>query len=130
MELVVTHHATQAFKYTVVPLAVGTTVQDPLIRTMILLASIRLETWTKSSFENALAAVALVYHTSSEYIGNVNPILGFSLTAVGQILIIRIRGLTSKSEEDTEQEAKMKNATDRLTVALRACGAECPYICK
>jgi len=103
---------------------------------MILLASIRLDvspTWTKSSVDNALAAVALVNDTSLEHIGNVNPILGFLFTAVGQVLIdelIRIRGLASRSEEDTEQEAKMKNATDRLIVALRACGAECPYICE
>jgi len=138
IELAVMRQATQAFKDTIAPLAVGANIQDPLvtIHMMILLASIRLDvspTWTKNSVENALAAVALVDDTSFEYIGNVNPILGFLLTAVGQVLVdelIRIRGLASKLEEDTEQEAKMKNATDRLTIALRACGAECPYICE
>ena len=131
-------NATQAFQDTIAPLAVGANVQDPLIiiHTMVLLAFIRLDvapTWTKNSVKNALAAVALVDNTSFEYIGNVDPILGFLLTAIGQVLIdelIRIRGLASKSEADTEQGRMMKNAADRLGVVLRACGAESPYICE
>jgi len=131
-------HATQVFKDTIAPLAVGANIQDPLIviHAMVLLAFIRLDVapmWTKHSVENALAAVALVDHTSFEYIGNVDPILGFLLTAIGQVLIdelIRIRGLASKSEADTEQEQVIKNAADRLGVVLRACGAESPYICE
>lgn len=130
--------ATQAFKDTIAPLAARANIQDPLIviHAMVLLTFIRLDvapTWTRSSVENALAVVALVDHTSFEYIGNVNPILGFLLTAIGQVLIdelIRIRGLASKSEADVEQEKKVKNAADRLGVVLRACGAESPYICK
>jgi len=129
-------HATQAFKDTIAPLAVGANIQDPLIiiHAMVLLALIRLDvapTWTESSVKNALAAVALVDDTSFEYIGNVNPILGFLLTAIGQVLIdelIRIRGLASKSKADTEQEKRMRDATDRFAVALRACGTESPYI--
>ena len=129
-------HATQAFKDTIAPLAVGANIQDPLIviHGMVLLALIRLDvapTWTESSVENALAAVALVDDTSFEYIGNVNPILGFLLVAIGQVLIdelIRIRGLLSRSKADIEQEKRMKDATDRLIVVLRACGAESPYI--
>ena len=130
--------ATQAFKDTIAPLPVGANIQEPLIvlHVMILLTSIRLDlapTWSKSSVENALAAVALVDDTSLEYIGNVSPVLGFLLTAIGQVLIdelTRIRGLVSKSEADTEEEKRMKSATDRLAVALKACGAESPYICE
>jgi len=129
-------HATQAFKDTIVPLAVGANIQDPLIviHAVVLLALIRLDvapTWTESSVENALATVALVDDASFEYIGNVNPILGFLLAAIGQVLIdelIRIRGLPRKSKADTDQEKRVKDATDRLTLALRACGAESPYI--
>ena len=129
-------HATQAFKDTIAPLAVGANIQDPLIviHGMVLLALIRLDvapTWTEGSVENALAAVALVDDASFEYIGNVNPILGFLLVAIGQVLIdelIRIRGLLSRSKADIEQEKRMKDATDRLIVVLRACGAESPYI--
>ena len=129
-------HATQAFKSTIAPLAVGANIQDPLIiiHTMVLLALIRLDvapTWTESSVDNALAAVALVDGTSFEYIGNVNPILGFLLTAIGQVMVdelIRIRRLASKSKVDTEEEEKLKDATDRLALTLRACGAESPYI--
>ena len=132
------YHATQEFRDTIAPFAVGANIQDALviIHTMILLASIRLDvapSWTKSSVNDALAVVALVDDASFEYIGHVHPILGFLLTAVGQVFIdelIRIRGLPSKSKEDTEEEAKMKNATDRLAVALKACGADCPYICE
>ena len=130
--------AIQAFKDTIAPLPVGANIQEPLIvlHVMILLTSIRLDmapTWSKSSVENALAAVALVDDTSLEYIGNVSPVLGFLLTAIGQVLIdelTRIRGLVSKSEADTEEEKRMKSATDRLAVALKACGAESPYICE
>lgn len=130
------HHATQAFKDTIAPLTVGANIQDPLIliHAMVLLALIRLDvapTWTESSVENALAAVALVDDASFEYIGNVNPILGFLLAAIGQVLIdelIRIRGLANRSKADTEREKRMRDATDRLTVTLRACGAESPYI--
>lgn len=129
-------HATQAFKDTIAPLAVGANIQDPLIliHAMVLLAIIRLDvapTWTESSVENALAAVALVDDASFEYIGNVNPILGFLLAAIGQVLIdelIRIRGLANRSKADTEREKRMRDATDRLIVTLRACGAESPYI--
>lgn len=135
-KLVAMRHATQAFRDTIAPLAIGANIQDPLIviHVMVLLALIRLDvapTWTESSVENALAAVALVDDTSFEYIGNVNPILGFLLTAIGQVLIdelIRIRGLASKSKVDIEQENRMRDATDRLAVALRACGTESPYI--
>jgi hypothetical protein len=137
-ELVAMRHAIQAFKDTIAPLADGANAQDPLIiiHTIVLLASIRLDvapSWTKNSVENALEAVALVDYASFEYIGHVHPILGFLWTAIGQVLIdelIRIRGLASKSREDTEQEAGMKNAADRLIVALRACGVDCPYICE
>ena len=107
-----------------------------IIHVMILLASIRLDmapSWTRNSVDNALAVVALVDDASFQYIGHVHPILGFLLTAVGQVFIdelARIRGLVSKSGEDIEQERKMKNATDRLAVALQACGADCPYICE
>jgi hypothetical protein len=132
------HHATQAFKDTIAPLAVEANIQDPLIiiHTTILLTSIRLDvapSWTKSSVENGLAVVALVDGASFEYIGHVHPILGCLWTGVGQVLIdelIRIRKLASKSEEDIEQETKVKNATDRLAVALKVCGADCPYICE
>jgi len=131
-------HATQAFKDTIAPLAVGANIQDPLvvIHTMILLASIRLDvapSWTKASVENALAAVALVDDATFSNSGHVYPILGSLLAAVGQVLIdewIRIRGLASKSEEDTEREMKVKNAADRLDGVLGACGADCPYICE
>jgi hypothetical protein len=131
-------HAMQAFKNTIAPLTAGANIQDPLvvIHTMILLASIRLDTsptWSRHSVESALAAVALVDDTSFEYLGHVQPILGFLLTGIGQVLVdelARIRGLASKSQEDAEQEAKMKDATDRLVVVLRACGAESPYICE
>jgi len=120
-------HATQAFEDTIAPLTVGANIQDPLvtIRAIILFASIRLDvspTWTKSSVENALAAAALVEDTSLEYIGNANRILGFLLMAVGPALVdglIKIRGLASKLKGGTKQEAKLKNATDRSTVALR-----------
>jgi len=131
-------HATQAFKDTIAPLAVGANIQDPLvvIHTMILLASIRLDvapSWTKASVENALAAVALVDDATFDNSGDVYPILGSLLAAVGQVLIdelIRLRGLASKSEEDTEREVKVKNAADRLGGVLEACGADCPYICE
>lgn len=130
--------AIQAFKDTIAPLPVGANIQNSLvtIHAIILLASIRLDmapSWTKSSVENALAVVTLVDDTSFENIGHVHPILGFLLTAVGQVFVdelIRIRGLTSKSEEDTEQETEMKNAADRLTAALEACGVNSPYICE
>ena len=136
-KLAAMRYATQAFKDTIAPLGAGANIQDPLIviHTMILLTSIRLDiapSWTRSSVEDALAAVALVDSASFEYIGQVYPILGSLLTAVGQVLVdelTRIRGLASKSKEDDEQEMKMKNATDRLAVVLRACGADCPYIC-
>lgn len=131
-------HATQAFKDTIAPLPAGANIHDSLviIHTMILLASIRLDTsptWSKHSIETALAAVALVDRTSLEYIGHANPILGLLLTAIGQVLVdelARVRGLARNSEDDADQEAKMKNAADRLAVALSACGAESPYICK
>jgi len=131
-------HATQAFKDTIAPLAVGANIQDPLvvIHAIILLASIRLDTapsWTKASVENALAAVALVDDATFGNSGHVYPILGFLLVAIGQVLIdelIRIRGLVSKSEEDAQREMKVKNAADRLDGVLRACGADCPYICE
>ncbi|KAF9649177.1 hypothetical protein BDM02DRAFT_3114105 [Thelephora ganbajun] len=134
-KLAALRQATQAFKDTIAPLTDGANIQDPLIviHVMILLTSIRLDvapTWSKSSVENALAAVALVGDASFDYSGNVDPILGFLLTAIGQVLIdelTRIRGLASKSKEDTEQEVKVKNATDRLAVTLTACGAESPY---
>jgi hypothetical protein len=77
--------------------------------------------------------VALVDNTSFEYTGHVNPILGFLLTAIGQVLVDelhRLRGLVMKSQDDADQEAEMKNAADRLAVALRACGAESSYICE
>ena len=131
-------HATQAFKDTIAPLAVGANIQDPLvvIHTMILLASIRLDvalSWTKASVENALAAVTLVDAATFSNGGHVYPILGFLLVAIGQVLIdelIRIRGLASMSKEDTEREMKIKNAVDRLDGVLRACGANCSYICE
>ena len=137
-ELAAMRHATQAFKDTIAPLAVGANIQDPLItiHMTVLLASIRLDvapSWAKCSVKSALAAVALVDDASLEHIGPVDPILGFLLTAVGQVFIdelIRIRGLTHKSKEDTEQEVKMKNAMDSLVVVLKECGADCPYICK
>lgn len=136
--LAAVRHATQAFKDTIAPLPVGTNIQDQLIviHTTVLLALIRLDvapTWANGSIQNALTAVALVDSTSFEYTGNVNPILGFLLTAIGQVLIdelIRIRRLANKSEEDKEQEKKTKDAVDRLAIALRACGAESPYICE
>lgn len=129
----------QAFKDTITPLTSGANIQDPLvvIHTTILLASIRLDvsstTWNKHSIESALAAVTLVDDTSFEYIGHVNPILGFLLTAIGQVLVdelTRLGRLANKSEEDAEREATTKDAADRLAVALRACGAESPYICE
>lgn len=131
-------NAIQAFKDTITPLAIGANIQDPLvvIHATILLASIRLDvspTWGKHSVESALAAVALVNDTSFEYIGHVDPILGFLLTAIGQVLVdelIRLGGLANKSREDAEREAKIKDAADRLAIVLRACGAESPYICE
>jgi len=131
-------HATRAFKDTIAPLAVGANIRDPLvvIHAMILLTAIRLDvapTWTKYSVKNAFEAVALVDNASFEYIGHVHPILGFLLTAVGQVFIdelTRIRGSENRSTEDAEQEGKMKSAMDRLLIALRACGSECPYICE
>ena len=131
-------HAIQAFKNTIAPLPVGANIQDQLIviHAMVLLALIRLDvapTWTGGSVHNALAAVTLVDDASFEYIGNVNPILGFLLTAIGQVLIdelIRIRRLANKPKEDGEREKKIKDAVDRLAIALRACGAESPYICE
>lgn len=137
-EVTAMRHATQTFKDTIAPLPAGANIHDSLviIHAMILLASIRLDTsptWSKHSVWTALAAVALVDRTSLEYIGHANPILGFLLTAIGQVLVdelTRIRGLVNKSKEDAEQEGKMKNAADRLAVALSACGAESPYICE
>ena len=131
-------HATQAFKDTIAPLALGANIQDPLvvIHTMILLTSIRLDmapSWTKASVDNALAAVALVGDAMFGHTGHVYPILGSLLAGIGQVLIdelIRIHGLASKSEEDIEREAKVKSAADRLDVALGACGVDCPYICE
>ena len=138
MCLAAMRHATRAFKDTIAPLAAGANIQDPLvvIHTMILLASIRLDvapSWTKASVESALAAVALVDGASFNNSGHVYPILGSLLAAVGQVLVdelIRIRGLTSKSGEDTEREMKVKNAVDRLDGVLGSCGADCPYICE
>ncbi|KAF9785301.1 hypothetical protein BJ322DRAFT_1108757 [Thelephora terrestris] len=129
-------HATQTFKDTIAPLPVGANIQDALviIHAMAILASIRLDTsptWSEHSVESALAAVALVDSTSFKYIGHANPILGFLLTAIGQVLVdelARIHGLVRKTKDDIEQEAMMKNAADRLAVALRACGAESPYV--
>jgi len=131
-------HATRAFKDTIAPLTVGANIQDPLvvIHMMILLTSIRLDlapTWTKTSVENALAAVALVDDANFGYSEHVYPILGSLLAAVGQVLIdelIRIRGLASKSKEDTELETKVKNEAERLAVALGAYGTGCPYVCE
>ena len=128
----------QAFKDTIAPLSAGANIQDPLvvIHAMILLASIRLEAspaWGKHSVESALTMVALVDDTSFEYTGHVNPILGYLLTAIGQVLVdelVRIRGSANKSKEDADREAEMKDAADRLAVALQACGAESPYICE
>lgn len=136
--LATVRHAIQAFRETIAPLPVGANIQDQLIviHATVLLALIRLDvapTWTQGSVQNALAAVALVDGASFEYIGNVNPILGFLLTAIGQVLIdelIRIRRLANKSKEDGEQGKKVKDAVDRLAIALRACGAESPYICE
>ena len=138
MKIAAMRHAIQAFKDTISPLTVGANIQDPLvvIHAMILFASIRLDTspaWSKHSVESALAAVALVDDTSFEYMGHVNPILGFLLSAIGQVLVdelMRIRGSVSNLKEDAELEAKMKNAADRLSVVLRACAAESPYICE
>lgn len=138
MKVAVMRNAIQAFKDTITPLTIGANIQDHLvvIHATITLASIQLDvspTWSKYSVESALAAVALVNDTSFEYIGHVNPILGFLLTAIGQVLVDELTGLgglANKSEEETEREAKMKDAADRFAVALRACGAESPYICE
>ena len=138
MKITAMRNAIHTFKDTITPLAFGANIQDPLvvIHATILLASIRLDvspTWSKHSVESALSAVELINDTSFEYIGHVNPILGFLLTAIGQVLVdelTRFRRLSIKSKEDDEQEAKMKDAADRFAVALRACGAESPYICE
>ena len=138
MKFTAMRHAMQTFKDTIAPLVAGANIQDPLIviHAAILLASIRLDvspTWSQHSIESALAAVALVDNASLEYIGHVNPILGFLLPAIGQVLVdelARIRELASKSKEDDEREERMRNGTARLAVVLRACGAESPYICE
>lgn len=138
MKIAAMRNGVQAFKDTITPLAIGANIQDPLvvIHTTILLASIQLDlspTWSQHSVESALAAVALVNDTSFEYIGHVDPILGFLLTAIGQVFVdelTRLRRLPDKSEEDAEREATMKDGADRFAVALRACGAESPYICE
>jgi hypothetical protein len=138
MKMAVLRNAIHAFKDTITPLAVGANIQDPLvvIHATVLLASILLDvspTWSKHGVESALTAVELVNGTSFEYIGHVNPILGFLLTAIGQVLVdelTRLGRLANKSKEDAEWEAKMKDGADRFAVALRACGAESPYICE
>jgi hypothetical protein len=138
MKMAVMRNAIHAFKDTITPLAPGANIQDPLvvIHATILLASIRLDaspTWSKHSVESALEAVALVNDTSFEYIGHVNPILGFLLTGIGQALVDELTGfrrMTNKSKEDVEREMKMGDAANRIAVALRACGAESPYICE
>ena len=131
-------NAIQAFKDTITPLTIGANIQDPLvvIHATIVLASIQLDvspTWGKYSVDSALAAVSLVNDTSFEYIGHVNPILGFLLTAIGQVLadeLTRLGRLANRSKEDAEREAKVKDGADRFSVALRACAAESPYICE
>lgn len=138
MKITVMRNAIQAFKDTITPVVVGANIQDPLvvIHATILLASILLDvspTWSEHSVESALAAVALVNDTSFEYIGHVNPILGFLLTAIGQVFVDELTRLgrsANKSTEDVEREVRMKDAADRIAVALRACGAESPYICE
>ena len=139
MKVAALRNGIQAFKDTITPLAIGANIQDPLvvIHATILLASIQLDSsppmWSQHSVESALEAVALVNETGFEYIGHVNPILGFLLPAIGQVFIDELARLgrsLNRSKEDVERKAEMKDAVGRLAVALRACGAESAYICE